>query len=327
MALAACGTQTAVPTIAPTTAPKTAAPTLAPTALPTIMQNTPTPAPTTSKTETNRAAAIDAFSRMFSGDASAVDQYFAKDFINHNPFGGGQGLDSYRQLSKQLGGLGFPMWKALRSVASGDFVAVQGVYQFESLATFKPNPKALGVVAMDLFRFDNGKIVEHWDALQDVVPPEKTPDKNDMLGGATGKPGAPAFDPKTMQNIMVAFSKGDASPIKTNFSEKYINHNPYGGDGWDGLDQLVGAFAKSGFQMYTPVRAIADGDMVLLHGIFHFENLESFKPSASAPGVIAFDLFRVENGKIVEHWDVLQNNIPSDKTSGGISTTGDGLSK
>ncbi|MBK6791090.1 MAG: hypothetical protein IPG80_00815 [Anaerolineales bacterium] len=79
--------------------------------------------------------------------------------------------------------------------------------------------------------------------------------------------------------------------------------------------------------MYTPIRAFADGDLVLLHGIFHFESLETFKPSKDAPGVIAFDLFRVENGKIVEHWDVLQNNVPTEQTNIGISTTGDGESK
>lgn len=282
---------------------------------------------TLSQTEANRTAAIDAFSRMFKGDASAVDQYFAADFINHNPFGGGQGLDTYRQLSKQLGASGFPLWKPLRTIASGDYVAIQGLYHFESIATFKPNPNAPGVVAVDLFRFENGKIVEHWDALQDVVPADKTPDNNDMLGGATGKSGAPDLDPQTVQDAFVAISKGNSASIKTVFSENYINHNPYGGDGWAGLEQLTGILGAAGFQMYTPMRAFADGDLIILHGIFHFENIESFKPNKDAPGVIAFDIFRVENGKIVEHWDILQNNVPSDKTSGGISTTGDGLSK
>ncbi|HUN22117.1 MAG TPA: nuclear transport factor 2 family protein [Anaerolineales bacterium] len=327
--LAACGTPTAVPTEVPTAVSETAVPTEAPTSEPTVA---PTVVPTeesatVSNTETNRAAAIDAFTRMFQGDATAVDQYFAEDFVNHNPYGGGQGLDSYRQISTQLGAAGFPMWEAIRSIASGDYVAVQGLYHFESLATFKPDPDAPGVVAIDLFRFENGKIVEHWDALQDVVPAEKTPDNNDMLSGAIGKPGEPAIDPKVAQDAVVALSNGDKSLIKTVFSEAYVNHNPFGADGWSGLEQLADILGSAGFQMYTPLRAFADGDLVILHGIYHFENIESFKPSQDAPGVIAFDIFRIEDGKIVEHWDVLQNNVPSEKTSSGISTTGDGLSK
>jgi predicted SnoaL-like aldol condensation-catalyzing enzyme len=289
-----------------------------------------TPAATplaTPQAEINRAATIDAFTRIFKGDATAVDQYFAQDFINHNPFGGGQGLEAYRQLSKQLGAAGFPLWKPLRSIASGNYVALQGLYHFESIATFKPNQNAPGVVAVDLFRFENGKIAEHWDALQDVVPAASTPDNNDMLGGPAGKPGTPALDPKVVQDAVVALSKGETDSIKTLFSEKYINHNPYGGDGWAGLEQLASVFGQAGFQLYTPLRAFADGDLVILHGIFHFESIASFKPNAEASGVIAFDIFRVENGKIVEHWDVLQNNVPTSQTSGKISTTGDGLNK
>jgi len=278
-------------------------------------------------TEANRAAAIDAFTRMFKGDVTAVDQYFDPNFINHNPFGSGQGLDLYRQLAEQFGAVGFPLWEPLRTIAAGDYVAIHGLYHFESLATFKPDQNAPGVVAVDLFRFENGKIVEHWDALQDVVPAEMTPDNNDMVGGSYGKPGTPALDPNLVQEVVVSLSKGETSSIQTIFAESYINHNPFGGNGWAGLEQLAGIFGQAGFQLYTPLRAFADGDLVILHVIFHFESMESFKPNKDAPGVIAFDLFRVENGKIVEHWDVLQNNVPSDKTKGAISTTGDGMSK
>jgi predicted SnoaL-like aldol condensation-catalyzing enzyme len=45
-------------------------------------------------------------------------------------------------------------------------------------------------------------------------------------------------------------------------------------------------------------RIVAEGDIVVTHGLI--------KTSAGDPGTVAADLFRVEDGKVVEHWDVLQ---------------------
>ena len=269
----------------------------------------------------NKAAAIDAYARLFAGDGSAVDQYFARDFINHNPLAPRDAFTGYKDLAAAFANVHFRLWEPLRVVADGDYVGIQGLYQFDSMTTFRPTQSGPGVVGFDLFRFDHGKIVEHWDALQDVVPPSQTPDNNDMIGGGAGIPGHRAINPKKVVHTVVQISQGRTDHIRSRFSPDYINHNPYGTDGWAGVQSLAQAFGTAGFQMYTPHRWFADGNLVVLQGIFHLHSTSAFTPDRTGPGVVAFDIFRIgDNGKIVEHSDILQNNVPAASTVSGLPT-------
>lgn len=83
--------------------------------------------------------------------------------------------------------------------------------------------------------------------------------------------------------------------------EQYIQHNP---NGKDGRDAFVNGFAKH--MMATKFvarikRVIAEGDLVVVHSHgFNDPNDSNDRGEASV------DIFRVKNGKIVEHWDVVQ---------------------
>jgi predicted SnoaL-like aldol condensation-catalyzing enzyme len=83
--------------------------------------------------------------------------------------------------------------------------------------------------------------------------------------------------------------------------DKYIQHNP---DGKDGRDTFIKGFAayveKSKYQAVIK-RVIAEGDMVVVHS-HGFNDPGDSKDRGEA----SVDIFRVENGKIVEHWDVIQ---------------------
>ena len=59
---------------------------------------------------------------------------------------------------------------------------------------------------------------------------------------------------------------------------------------------------------YEPGMAVADGDLVIVHGRY-----TGWGPKP----MVAVDIFRVENGKVVEHWDVLQEEIPAGDTRSG----------
>lgn len=83
--------------------------------------------------------------------------------------------------------------------------------------------------------------------------------------------------------------------------DKYIQHNP---DGKDGRDTFIKGFAayveKSKYQAIIK-RVIAEGDIVVVHSHGFTDPTDS-----KDRGEASVDIFRVENGKIVEHWDVIQ---------------------
>lgn len=82
-------------------------------------------------------------------------------------------------------------------------------------------------------------------------------------------------------------------------ADDYIQHNPYVPDGKAPfVDYFTGYFAENPDSKARIVRSAADGDLVWIH----VESTNGDKQPADA----VIDIFRVENGKIVEHWDVIQ---------------------
>jgi predicted SnoaL-like aldol condensation-catalyzing enzyme len=79
----------------------------------------------------------------------------------------------------------------------------------------------------------------------------------------------------------------------------YIQHNPRAPDGFEAFVRFVESFAEQFPQMRLEIkRAVAEGDMVVTHSLL--------KTSPEDRGTAVADFFRLEDGKIVEHWDVLQ---------------------
>lgn len=81
--------------------------------------------------------------------------------------------------------------------------------------------------------------------------------------------------------------------------EDYIQHNPFAPSGRDAFMEFFRVlFAQYPQSEHRIVRTAADGDLVYLH--VHAKN------SPDDPGRAVMDILRVENGMIVEHWDVVQ---------------------
>jgi predicted SnoaL-like aldol condensation-catalyzing enzyme len=79
----------------------------------------------------------------------------------------------------------------------------------------------------------------------------------------------------------------------------YRQHNPNTADGPDGITAYTNGYIKANPELRIEFkRIIAEGDLVAVHSFI--------KPSPSALGTAVVDIFRVENGKLAEHWDVMQ---------------------
>lgn len=96
-----------------------------------------------------------------------------------------------------------------------------------------------------------------------------------------------------------------AAPL---FGPRYTQHNPTAGDGPEGFRRFIGFLKEKFPQSHGEIKQVfADGDFVILH--VHAVRVPGTRGSAIV------DIFKLENGKIVEHWDVIQD-VPETTASG-----------
>lgn len=104
---------------------------------------------------------------------------------------------------------------------------------------------------------------------------------------------------KVIQFYEKAINEKDFEAAEAYLGDRYIQHNPMAADGKEGLKKFIGYLKAKAPQYHSEIkRAFADRDCVILH----VHNI----PAPGARGKAIVDIFRLENGKIVEHWDVIQ---------------------
>ncbi len=114
------------------------------------------------------------------------------------------------------------------------------------------------------------------------------------------------------RNVLIAM---DADRVDDYIAGDYIQHSQYAAPGRDGLkDFLRMVRVESPDARQTIHRALVDGNMVAVH--VHVERFPG------DPGLAVIDLFRIADGKIAEHWDVIQD-MPADPVN-PLSMFGDG---
>ncbi|MEM7439888.1 MAG: nuclear transport factor 2 family protein [Pseudomonadota bacterium] len=257
----------------------------------------------TADVATNKANAVKAMTDVLAaGDASKVADYFADPYIQHNPLGG-SGLAAMTGLVEYIGkGDGLKLQVA-RVIGEGDLVAMHNVW-----TGFGPVP----LVAFDVFRFnEDGKIVEHWDNLQPFADSPNPSGRTQVDGETeiTDLDQTEANKAKVLDLMNRVFIKGEDVDITQYINPaKYLQHNTMAGDGLEGLGKLMKEMAAKGIKMvYTDVPlVVAEGNFVLTGAEGKFGD----KPTAF------YDLFRLENGLIVEHWDVIADMPSGDLPEG-----------
>ncbi len=241
-------------------------------------------------TASNKAFTIEALtSTLGAGNADAVDRYFAPGYIQHNPDvpNGAQGL---KDLIAQLAASGTFNADFVRVIADGDLVAVHGRYEGFG-------PKAM--IAFDVFRIEDGMIVEHWDNLIEEQP--LNPSGRSQTDGETEITDLDKTEANKAR-ILEFLTKGMIEHAEINITDyispvTYIQHNPMVADGLEGFGAFMAEMAKQGLSMeYAKVhKVIGEGNFVLTLSEGSFAG----QPQAF------YDLFRLSDGLIVEHWDII----------------------
>ncbi|WP_445220806.1 ester cyclase [Bradyrhizobium sp. Pa8] len=104
--------------------------------------------------------------------------------------------------------------------------------------------------------------------------------------------------------VLAFYEKGlnqkDADAALAYVGNRYVQHNPNAPDGPDGFRKFIGFLREKFPNSHSDIkRSFVDGDFVILH-------VHSVREPGSRGRAIV-DIFKLENGKIVEHWDVVQD--------------------
>ena len=243
---------------------------------------------------TQKEQAKDLLKSIETGDPKPASVINPKKYIQHN-LAVADGIEGFAALLKLLP-KGLAKVNTIRVFQDGAFVFAHTDYDF-----FGPK------IGIDVFRFEDGKIVEHWDNLQEK-PSKRNPSGHTMLDGPTDVKDLS----KTAQNkklvgefVQDILVNGKLDKL-TNYidGDNYAQHNPQIGDGLSGLGKALEALAKAGITMkYDEVhKVLGEGNFVLAASQGKFGGKHT----------AFFDLCRVDNGKIVEHWDTIES-IPDKK--------------
>lgn len=256
----------------------------------------------TKQQKINHAKAL--INTFATGDTKTARSLLADGYIQHN-LSYGTGADAFVSSVEYLAAQPTKTTvNNIRAFADGDKVFLQTVYNFAGAGE---------QVGFDIFRFDdNGKIAEHWDNLANVAAPN--PSGHTQIDGTT----TVTDEDKTEANrslvsnflVDVMMNQHPEKTASYFDGNTYIQHNIAIADGLDGLSNALTGLANAGGSMiYNKVHMVlADGNFVL--GVS--EGTYNDGTSGDVPTAY-YDLWRVENGKITEHWDVMQT-IPDQST-------------
>lgn len=225
------------------------------------------------------------------GDPGPVAVVNEAKYIQHNPqtHEGSEGLAAlFKRLSETS-----PRVNIVRAFEDGDFVFAHTEYDFSTRR-----------IGFEIFRFEDGQAVEHWDNIQPRMGPN--PSGHSMVDGPTE-----ATDPALTESnralvktfVQTALVEGNLDRLPEYIdANAYTEHNPQLGDDLQALrTHLEAEHNGSRHILYQRIhRVLAEGNFVLCVSEGSHEGaLSAF-----------YDLFRLTEGKIVEHWDTREKIAP-----------------
>jgi predicted SnoaL-like aldol condensation-catalyzing enzyme len=230
-------------------------------------------------------------------DPAAVDRFFAESFVQHDP-NLAEGRSGMKAFAADIARSPSSNVTIYRMLVDDDIVMLHSKY--EVWRGF-----AGPVIAFDLFRFAGGKIVEHWGGQELEAAPN--PSGHTQVDGPT----AVADRDRTEDNRALVRAFKQVVTVELRFDrvdqfiegDNYTQHASKVGDGTARMKTRVSEVSKpAAAPVLVPRRYVAEGNFVL-----------AVVEARTEPPTANYDLFRVQNGKIAEHWDVLSLIPPRDQ--------------
>ncbi len=242
-------------------------------------------------TDENKTSVLAFYQALYSDQD--VKRFVADGYVEHQQ-GSGFTLDGLRNLARENDGA----LTVHRIVAQDDLVFLHVEQQ-----------TATGAIARgELFRLNSeGLIIEHWGNQQVAVPATETKSGNSMFDGvAMVNPDSQAalnYGAAHLRDMDQFWNTFDTSVIPAAISDAYIQHNPGGVNGPDGLLGMVGFLQSKGIALEKKLhQSVSEGDFIV--------KLNFYQATPPVPGfgqVIAFDIIRLtEDGRADEHWDIVE---------------------
>lgn len=227
------------------------------------------------------------------GDPKAVEVIHPDRYIQHNPQTH-EGREGLATLFKRLATTN-PRVNIVRAFEDGDYVFAHTEYDF-----------ATRRIGFEVFRFEDGLAVEHWDNIQPRQGPNAT-GRSMVDGPVTAEDHEHTETNRALVRTytddvliqrrlasLAAYIGGDAG---------FTQHSPVLPDGLDSLRSALEEMAEDG----TPAVAYTRIHRVLAEGSFVLTVCEG---SLRGTHTAFYDLYRVDAGRIVEHWDTRESIPP-----------------
>lgn len=223
-----------------------------------------------------------------SGDPASVVVVNEARYVQHNPMTreGSVGLaELFKRLSQTS-----PKVVLARMFEDGDYVFGHVEYDFATVA-----------VGFEVFRFEDGFAVEHWDNLQHR-PDGPNPSGRSMLDGST------ELTDLDVTEVNRSLGRAFVTQVLVGrqldrfgryIDDDLIEHDPHRSDGAEQLRTALEAELPNGDPVLayrTLHRVLAEGNFVLCASEGALDGVHS----------ALYDLFRIADGKIVEHWDSIE---------------------
>ncbi|WP_298370990.1 nuclear transport factor 2 family protein [uncultured Lutibacter sp.] len=245
----------------------------------------------TKTTLTNKEKAVALITSLETGDKSTIAYINPTNYKQHN-LAVADGLEGFGEVLHHAPEGGFKA-NVVRSFQDGNYTVTHTEYDF-----FGPK------IGFDIFKFENGQIIEHWDNFSELAA--TNPSGRTQTDGVTK---TTDID-KTEQNkalvkdfINTVLIKGEFDKMHNYFDgDNYIQHNAMIADGVSGLGKALEEMAKQGITMVFEKNHIILGEGNIVLSVS--EGTFAGKPTSF------YDLFRIENGKIAEHWDTIETILP-----------------